>query len=95
MPGPADVQPSRPFPQFGGFTAIRSIGSSHYNSLQVKTEKHASHGLYLLSAFTYSKAINDLPEICCNAPFAQNSYDLACRTRGGRLRSETPLGHEL
>jgi hypothetical protein len=30
----------------------------------------------LLSAFTYSKAINDLPEICCAAPFAQNSYDL-------------------
>ena len=31
----------------------------------------------MLSAFTYSKAINDLPEICCAAPFAQNSYDLA------------------
>ena len=64
-------------PQFGGFTAIRNIANSNYHSLQVKTEKHASHGLYLLSAFTYSKAINDLPEICCAAPFAQNSYDLA------------------
>ena len=70
-------KPRRPFPQFGGFTAIRNIANSNYNSLQVKTEKHASHGLYLLSAFTYSKAINDLPEICCAAPFAQNSYDLA------------------
>src|SRR5207253_3367127 len=69
-------QPSRPFPQFGGFTAIRNIGNSNYNALQMKVEKHASHGLYFLSAFTYSKAINDLPEICCNAPFAQNSYDL-------------------
>jgi outer membrane receptor protein involved in Fe transport len=77
VPGPGDVQARRPFPQFGGFTAITNIASSNYNSLQVKAEKRATHGLYLLSAFTYSKAINDLPEICCAAPFAQNSYDLA------------------
>ena len=64
-------------PQFGGFTAITDIASSNYNSLQIKAEKRATHGLYFLSAFTYSKAINDLPEICCAAPFAQNSYDLA------------------
>jgi hypothetical protein len=42
----------------------------------VKGEKHLSHGLYFLSAFTFSKAINDLPEICCAAPFPQNSYDI-------------------
>jgi hypothetical protein len=77
VPGPGDVQARRPLPQFGGFTAITNIASSNYNSLQVKAEKRATHGLYFLSAFTYSKAINDLPEICCSAPFAQNSYDLA------------------
>ena len=76
-PGPGDVQSRRPYPQFGGFTAIRNIASSNYNSLQLKVEKRASHGLYFLSSFTYSKALNDLPEICCAAPFAQNSYDLA------------------
>src|SRR5262249_17307557 len=76
-PGPGDIQTRRPFPTFGGFTGITNRGNSNYNSLQVKAEKHASHGLYFLSAFTYSKAINDLPEICCNVPFAQNSYDLA------------------
>jgi Carboxypeptidase regulatory-like domain/TonB dependent receptor len=76
-PGPGDIQPRRPFPQFGGFTAMTNIASSTYNALQVKAEKRTTHGLYFLSAFTYSKAINDLPEICCNAPFAQNSYDLA------------------
>ena len=72
-PGAGDVQSRRPLSQFGGFTAISNLGNSNYNSLQVKAEKHASHGLYFLSSFTYSKAINDLPEICCNAPFAQNS----------------------
>jgi len=75
-PGPGDVQSRRPYPQYGGFTAITNIANSNYNALQVKAEKHATHGLYFLSAFTYSKAINDLPEICCAAPFAQNSYDL-------------------
>ena len=77
VPGPGDVQARRPFPQFGSFTAIRNLASSNYHSLQVKAEKHASHGLYFLSSFTYSKAINDLPEICCAAPFAQDSYNLA------------------
>ena len=77
VPADGDVQSRRPFTQFGGFTAISNLGNSNYHSLQVKGEKHLSRGLYFLSSFTYSKAINDLPEICCNAPFAQNSYDLA------------------
>jgi hypothetical protein len=74
--GDVDVQSLRPFPQFGPFTAIQNRGSSIYHSMQVKAEKHLSHGLYFLSAFTWSKAINDLPEICCNFPFPQNSYDV-------------------
>lgn len=77
IPGPGDIQSRRPYPQFGGFTAMTDIASSTYHALQVKAEKRTTHGLYFLSAFTYSKAINDLPEICCAAPFAQNSYDLA------------------
>jgi hypothetical protein len=77
VPSDADLQSSRPFPELGSFTAITNIGSSNYNALQVKVEKHATHGLYFLSAFTYGKAINDLPEICCSAPFAQDSYNLA------------------
>jgi TonB dependent receptor len=76
VPGPGDIQARRPYPQYGGFTSIQNSGTSNYNSLQVKAEKHLSHGLYFLSAFTYSKAINDLPEICCAAPFPQNSYDI-------------------
>ena len=77
IPGPGDVQARRPYPLYGGFTSIQNTGSSNYNSLQLKAEKHLSHGLYFLSAFTFSKAINDLPEICCAAPFPQNSYNTA------------------
>jgi hypothetical protein len=76
-PGPGDVQARRPYSFFGPFTSIQNRGNSTYHSFQAKAEKHLSHGLYFLSAFTWSKAINDLPEICCAAPFPQNSYDLA------------------
>jgi hypothetical protein len=76
-PGPGDVQERRPFPEFGSFTSIQNRGNSTYHSFQAKAEKHLSHGLYFLSAFTWSKAINDLPEICCAAPFPQDSYNLA------------------
>ena len=75
-PGPGDVQSRRPYPQFGGFTSIQNRGNSNYHSLQLKAEKRPTHGLYFLSAFTYSKAINDLPEICCAQPYPQNSYDI-------------------
>lgn len=98
-PGPADVQENRPYPNFGSFTSIENRGSSSYHSLQFKGQKRLSHGLYMLSAFTYSKSINDLPEICCAGPFPQNSYDL--RSEKGRsdfdqrLRWVTSFDYEL
>jgi len=75
-PGPGDVQSRRPYPQYGPFTSIENHGNSSYHSLQLKAEKRLSSGLMFLSAFTYSKSLNDQPEICCNSPWPQNSYDL-------------------
>ncbi len=63
--------------QFGTFTSITNHGNSTYHAFQIKAEKRTSHGLYFLSAFTFSKAINDQPEICCNAPWPQDSYNIA------------------
>jgi outer membrane receptor protein involved in Fe transport len=99
VPGPADVQVSRPYPNYGAFTSIENRGNSTYHSLQFKAEKRLSHGLSLLSAFTWAKSINDLPEICCAGPFPQNSYDL--RSEKGRsdfderLRWVTSFDYEL
>lgn len=76
IPGPGDVQSRRPYPNYGPFAAIQDRGNSTYHSLQVKAQKRYTHGLSFLSSFTYSKAINDLPEICCNQPYPQNSYNL-------------------
>ncbi len=62
--------------QFATFTSITNRGNSTYHAFQLKAEKRTSHGLYFLSAFTYGKAINDQPEICCNSPWPQDSFNI-------------------
>ena len=76
-PGPGDPQERRPYPQYGDFATITNSGSSTFNSLQVKLNKRWSNGVWLLSAFTYSKAFNDQPEICCASPWPPDSYNIA------------------
>ena len=77
QPGPGDPQERRPYPQYGNFGSITNAGSSTYNSIQLKLNKRFSNGLWLLSAFTYSKAFNDQPEICCASPWPPNTYNIA------------------
>jgi hypothetical protein len=69
-------QSLRPYPNFGPFASIENRGNSNYHAFQFKAEKRSEHGLYFLSAYTFSKSIDDQPEICCNAPWPQNSYNL-------------------
>ncbi|HZR58868.1 MAG TPA: TonB-dependent receptor [Terriglobales bacterium] len=76
VPGPGAIQPRRPYPQWGGFTDIVDRGNSNYHALQLKVEKQPSRGLYFLSSFTFSKAIDDQPSICCANGDPQNSYNL-------------------
>ncbi len=75
-PGPGDVQARRPYPFYSGFASIQMRGNSNYNSLQVKVDKRLGHGLYFLSAFTFSHAEDDSPPICCNSPWPDQSYNL-------------------
>ena len=77
VPGPGDVQARRPYPNFGPFASIQMRGNSSFHSLQIKAQKRLSHGLYFLSAFTYSHAEDDMPPICCASPWPDNSYNLA------------------
>ena len=77
QPGPGDPQERRPYPQYGNFGSITNAGSSTYNSIQLKLNKRWSNGLWLLSAFTYGKAYNDQPEICCASPWPPDSYNIA------------------
>jgi hypothetical protein len=77
QPGPGDPQERRPYPQYGNFGSINNAGSSTFNSFQLKLNKRWSNGIWLLSAFTYSKAYNDQPEICCASPWPPNTYNIA------------------
>ncbi len=76
-PGSGDVQARRPYPQYGPFTDIVNRGNSSYHALEIKGEKRLSNGLMFLSSFTYSKSLNDQPEICCSSPWPQNSYNVS------------------
>jgi hypothetical protein len=60
QPGPGDIQTRRPFPLFSSGTYYQNSGSSNYHSLQVKLEKRYSRGLSLLTAYTWSKMIDDV-----------------------------------
>jgi hypothetical protein len=53
------VKARRPNPLFDYIDSNFSAGFSSYNALQVKLEKQYGAGLYLLNAFTWSKAIDN------------------------------------
>ena len=99
QPGPGDPQERRPYPQYGNFGSITNAGSSTYNSIQIKLNKRFSNGIWFLSAFTYGKAYNDQPEICCASPWPPDSYNINAE-RGPadydqRYRSVTSFAWDL
>jgi len=68
-----------PFPQFSDIEYIESGASSNYHSLQLRIEKRFSRGLTFLSAYTWSKSIDDASALAgtrAELGFPQNSYDL-------------------
>ena len=58
-PGPGTVQTRRPYPQYGSFQAAENRAWADYNSLQIKVDKHLSHGLYFLSSLTYGRGLTN------------------------------------
>ncbi len=66
VPGPGDFNPRRPYfakfgwtqPEYQRNNQIPGLpdATSNYNALQARFEKRFSHGLYVLSNFTYDKA---------------------------------------
>ena len=71
-----------PFPQFQGVSVENDpYGSSTYHALQVKGVLRRSHGLMVLSSFTWSKLmsninISDSPIATSNTTSIQNPYNL-------------------
>jgi hypothetical protein len=57
---PTEVSARKPVPYMTGeFRYSQSIGSSHYNSLQVKAQRRFANGLQALLAYTWSKSIDN------------------------------------
>ncbi len=55
--GPGTIQTRRPYPLWSGVTYQTQDMSNHYDSLQAKYEHRFSHGFSILTAYTYSKAL--------------------------------------
>lgn len=58
-PGPGPVTPRQPYPQFSSISAWVPVGISNYNALQLSAEKRMGHGLYFISAYTYSRSLDE------------------------------------
>lgn len=58
-PGLGNIQARRPFPDFGTINLDETSRSSRYDSLQIKAQREFSHGMSILSSFTYSRSIDD------------------------------------
>lgn len=86
-----------PFPQFQTvLVENQTYGSSTYHSAQLKFVKRSSHGITLLTAYTWSKLISnanasDAPIGSSNNTTVQNYYDL----RAERSLSELDTPHNF
>jgi hypothetical protein len=59
LPGVGDLQPRRPYPDFNIMLFTTTDSNTNYNALQTKLTKRFSHGLNLLTSYTWGKSIND------------------------------------
>lgn len=69
LPGPGDIQPRRPYPDFGVIVWNEQSAASTYHSMQMKIERRFYQGLSLISAFTWSKSIDE------DSDNTEGSYD--------------------
>jgi hypothetical protein len=75
-PGPGDLAPRRPHPQYSGIIYIEGSGNSNYHSLQASLDRRFSKRFSLLAAYTWSKSIDDTSAFLSTKPdknFPQDS----------------------
>ncbi len=97
LPGPGSVQARRPLPQFGNGDRFSNAAASNYHSLQVKLERRFSAGLSLLSAYTWSKLIDNTNVDSNNTVQDPRNFNLerAVGNFDATHRLVTSFGYEL
>ncbi len=58
-PGQPSVAARRPLAGFNAINSAKSIGRSHYHSLQMKAERRMAQGLNVLASYTYAKTLSN------------------------------------
>ncbi len=95
-PGPYNNPAAlRPYPQYNNILVTDSHGWLNYQSLQVKAERRAAKGLYVLAAYTYSKALtNGLVQEITGDP-GQDYYPLLPFPSADKGLASTDLRHNF
>jgi hypothetical protein len=85
IPGPGSASNNRPFPQFGFIQYPDNETNANYNAFQARLEKRLSRGITVLSAFTYSKSIDNSSGVRAGAGDIlqmNNPYNIGSGERG-------------
>jgi len=91
-PGPGGIPARRPFPFFSNVTLPQALGDSNYQAFTTKVEKRYSKGFTVLTAYTWSHAIDNVDETYNgNSAGYPNIYDIS----GNRGSSAYDRRHQL
>ena len=91
LPGPGEVQPRRPFPQYGPLSEMGNQASSIYHGLQFKIDKRFSKGLSFRLNYAFGKTIDVLGAGFSAAQTAQNPMNIL----GDRALSDLHRAHNM
>ena len=91
LPGPGEVQPRRPFPQYGPLSEMGNQASSIYHGLQFKIDKRFSKGLSFRLNYAWGKTIDVLGAGFSASQTAQNPLNIL----GDRALSDLHRAHNM
>jgi len=60
-PGPGTVPARQPYSGFSSISGWEPISISNYNALQLSAQKRMSNGLYFITAYTWSRSLDEGP----------------------------------
>lgn len=88
-PGPGDVDPRRPYPEYGAMSEMTNEADSIYHGLQFKAEKRFAEGLSFRANYAWGKTIDTLGAGFSASRSPQNPHD----PQGDRSLSDLHRAH--